>query len=306
MSLLTINDILEELHEENNRLLNELLFAHKCITKSLEFKEFIDLFAKQFIDKMNPNVKKRYEELSHGFYQLFDQKWANISDESPNESKTVTVNKYKTSDQSIEPDIDYHTTNEDNVTDEEVYINEEETVELDVSQASKTKNMPKHICDQCGSSYEFQEVFELHIEYCCPERQSVSSESRPEYNWCDIKEEKEKEMISGQLIRENMATLLKCNIYEGNYDEESLAEEVLVEESVTEEPAISTEISSHKPMTRSSAKAVSGQQPTQSSNGFNPSSKPTVKQKSKPNSRGKTKEIDICLQTTTHVLIAFE
>ena len=300
MSLLTINDILEELHEENNRLLNELLFAHKCVLKSLEFKEFIDLFAKQFIDKMNPNVKKRYEELSHGFYQLFDQKWANISDESPNESKTVTVTMSNTSDYPIERHNYYHTTNEDSVNDEEVCISEEETVELDVSQALRTNNRPKHICDQCGSSYEFQEVFELHIEYCCPERQSVSSESRPEYNWCDIKEEKEKEMISGQLIPINMVTLRKCNY------EFSDCEEVLLEEPVTEEPAVRTENSSHKPMTRSSAKAVSEQQSPQSSNGFNPSSKPTVKQKSKPNSRGKTKEIDICLQTTTHVLIAFE
>ena len=256
MSLLTINDILEELHEENNRLLNELLFAHKCVLKSLEFKEFIDLFAKQFIDKMNPNVKKRYEELSHGFYQLFDQKWANISDESPNESKTVTVTMSNTSDYPIERHNYYHTTNEDSVNDEEVCISEEETVELDVSQALRTNNRPKHICDQCGSSYEFQEVFELHIEYCCPERQSVSSESRPEYNWCDIKEEKEKEMISGQLIPINMVTLRKCNY------EFSDCEEVLLEEPVTEEPAVRTENSSHKPMTRSSAKAVSGQQPT--------------------------------------------
>ena len=283
MSSLNVNDILDELLDENRRILNELLFAHKCITKSLEFKEYIDSIAKEFVDYLKPDLKKKYEELSRGLNRLIDQKWANISDESLNESKTVTVTKSKTCDHPIERDNDYHTTNED--PDEEVYINVE-AVELEIIRVSKTKNRPKHICAQCGSSYDFKEVFDLHIQYCRLELQSLSSESNPEYNWSDIEEEAdEKEMISEELVTENMMILDKCNNYEVSDNEESLAEEHLVEESVTDESSVRTENLSTKPMTRIEAKAVG----EQSSDDFNLTSKPSARKKSKLNSRGKKK-----------------
>ena len=285
MSSLTVNDILEELLDENNRILNELLFAHKCIIKSLEFKEFIDSIDKEFVDQLNPKLKRKYEELSRGFNHLIDQKWANISDNSPNESKTVIMTMSKTNDHPIERDSDYRTTNENNFIDEEVYINEE-SLELEIIRVSKTKNKPKHICDQCGSSYEFQEVFDLHIQYCRLELQSVSTESQSEYNWCDIEEEEgEIEMISEKLIHENMATLYKCNNYEGDDHEEPLAEEVIVEEPVTEMPSVRTKNFSHNPMTTSSAKAVSEQQLSHTSDDFNLSSKLSARKKSKTTSR---------------------
>ena len=283
MSSLTVNDILEELLDENNRILNELLFAHKCVLKSLEFKEFINSITEQFVDYLRPDVRKKYEELSHGLKVLIDRKWTNFSDELPNVSKTVTVTKSGTSDHPIELDNDYHTTNEDNVTDEEEYISEE-SVELDVITASKTRNI-KHICNRCGSSYEFHEVFELHIQYCRPERQSISSESRPEYHWSDIEDEEEaeeeKKMVSGKLV-----TLDKCKENQVSDNEETLAEEHLVEESVTDKPSVRTEIISHKRMTRSSYKVVSRQQ---SSYGLNRSSKLTPMRMSKPNSKGNKK-----------------
>ena len=287
MSSLKVNDILEELLDENNRILNQLLFAHRVIIKSLQFKVFIDSIAKEFVHQLKPEIKEKYEELSLGLNLLIHQKCANISgDESPNESKTVNVIKSVTSDQSIETDSDYHTIND--ASDEEEYISEEESAkELDGSKASEKKNnKPKHICDQCGSSYDFQEVFELHILYCRPESQSVSTESQPEYNCSDIEEEEgEKEMVSGELVTENTVTLDKCYNYEVSDNEESLAEEHLVEESVTDKLSVRTENFSHKPMTRSRTKAVSGQQ----SSDFNLSSKPNTKQKSKPNSRTKKK-----------------
>ena len=93
MSSLNVNDILEELLDENRRILNELLFAHNYVIKSLEFKEFIDSNVKEFVDNLKPDVKKKYEELSRELNRLIDQKWANISDESPNESKIVTMTK---------------------------------------------------------------------------------------------------------------------------------------------------------------------------------------------------------------------
>ena len=182
MSSLTVNDILDELLDENNRILNQLLFAHKVVVKSLQFKVFIDSIAKEFVHHLQPNVKENYEKLSLELNLLIDQKCANISEESSDETKSVNVIKSTTSDQSIETDSDYHIIND--ASDEEEYISEEESAkELDGSKASEKKNnKPKHICDQCGSSYDFQEVFELHILYCRPESQSVSTESQPEYN----------------------------------------------------------------------------------------------------------------------------
>ena len=284
MSSLTVNDILEELLDENRRLLNELLFAHKVIIKSLQFKVFIDSIAKEFVYPLQPDVKDEYEELSLGLNLLIHQKWANIPEESSNESKTVNVIKSVTSDQSIETDSDYHTIND--LSDEEVYISDEEVVEINVSKASKTKNNRlKQICNRCGSSFKFSEVFELHIQYCRTETQSIRPESKPEYNLSDIEKEEEKDMISKELVTKNMVTFDKCKIKEESDNEERLAEEHLVEDSVTDKPSARAENLSHKLMTRTTAKAVGGQQPS----GFNLSSKPSAKQKSKPNLRGKKK-----------------
>ena len=36
--LVVVRDIIEELSEENDRLLNELKFAHKCLDKLIELK----------------------------------------------------------------------------------------------------------------------------------------------------------------------------------------------------------------------------------------------------------------------------
>ena len=285
MSSLVANDILDELLDENNRILNELLFANNYVIKSLEFKELVDSIAKQFVGYLNPNVKKKYEELSRGLNRLIDQKWANISDESLNGPKIVNVTKLETSDHPIEPNSNCHNTNRDNVTDEEAYISEEELVkELNDSIAETRNNRPKHICNRCGNTYDFHEMLELHVLFCGPEPQSVSSESQPEYNSNDIEEEKEKEMVSEELVCENIVTIDNQNNYQGSGNREAL-----VEEPMTDKLSVTTENISHKPMTRSSAKALSGQQQTQSSGGLNLSSKPSAKQKSKPNSRGKKK-----------------
>ena len=166
MSSLTVNDILDELLDENNRILNELLFAHKVVVKSLEFKEFIDSIAEEFFYHLNPDVKKKFEEWSLGLNQMKDQKWAKISDHSPNESKT--------SDQPIEPD---YTANEDNDSYEEEYIIKDETVEeLDVNEASEANNdWPKYMCDRCANTYDFPEVLDFHVKYCRSDRMLLSS-----------------------------------------------------------------------------------------------------------------------------------
>ena len=157
--------------------------------------------------------------------------------------------------------------------------------DLDIIPASETKNYRmKYFCNRCGNTYDFPEELELHFQDCLPERQSVSSESQPEYNLSNIEEEKEKEIVP-----ENVVTRDKCDNNEESHAEEPLEKEHLVEQLVTDKPSVRTENISHKPMTRSSAKAVSGQQPTHPSSGFNVSSNPSANQKSKPKSRAKTK-----------------
>ena len=202
MSSPTVNDILDELFDENRRILNELMFANKVVIKSLEFKDFIDSIAKEFVDHLKPDVKMKYEKLSLGLNRLIDQKRTNVSDESPNE--------WKTSDQPIKPDGDYHTTNEDNVTDEEV---------------------------------------------------------------------DEEQMISGDSLLENTVHL-NPNNYEGSNDEEAIAEKAVIEKL-----SVRTENISLKPMTTSSAKAVTGQQLSHTSDGSKLSSKPSARKKIKTTSR---------------------
>ena len=262
MSSLTVNDILEELLNENNRILNELLFAHKCITKSLEFKEFIDSIDKEFIDQLNPNLKKRYEELSRGFNLLIDQKWANISDNSPNESKTMTMSK--TSDYTIERDSDYHTTNEDNVTEEEEYINEE-SLELEMIRV-RTENFSHNPMTTSSVGEQKSSEADCH---------TINEDN------VNDKEADEEQMISEDSLLENTVTLNNHNNYEGSIDQEALAEEPVIEKL-----SVRTKNISLKPMTTSSVEAVGEQQ---SSDDFNLWSKPSAKQKSKPKSRRKKK-----------------
>ena len=45
---IVVNDVLEELNEENKRLLEELLFADKCLKVLIEFKGFVELNSNQF------------------------------------------------------------------------------------------------------------------------------------------------------------------------------------------------------------------------------------------------------------------
>ena len=49
MAYININDIFNDLKEENKRLLNQLLFADKCLKCLTEFKSFVDLV----INKIN-------------------------------------------------------------------------------------------------------------------------------------------------------------------------------------------------------------------------------------------------------------
>ena len=71
---IVVNDVLEELNEENKRLLEELLFANKCLKVLNEFKNFVELNSNQFKLILDENNKQFYEELSENVKQVLDQK----------------------------------------------------------------------------------------------------------------------------------------------------------------------------------------------------------------------------------------
>ena len=79
------NDVFEELREDNNRLLNELIFAEKCLKKFNDFKVFID----SILDKISIdlNDKQKYEELKNNIDNSLSQRSVLSSLKSENETE---------------------------------------------------------------------------------------------------------------------------------------------------------------------------------------------------------------------------
>ena len=70
MSLILVNDIFQELSEENNRLLNELTFADKCLKIFIEFKSFVDFISIKFKHNLETNESQKYDKLSEKLSQV--------------------------------------------------------------------------------------------------------------------------------------------------------------------------------------------------------------------------------------------
>ena len=62
MAYIKINDIFNDLKEENKRLLNELLFADKCLKCLTEFKSFVDLVINKINNYLEENDILKYRE----------------------------------------------------------------------------------------------------------------------------------------------------------------------------------------------------------------------------------------------------
>ena len=69
-TVIDINDVLEELSEENNRLLNELLFANKCLKMFIQFKTFVDFISNKFKLNLETNELEKYEEFNEDINQI--------------------------------------------------------------------------------------------------------------------------------------------------------------------------------------------------------------------------------------------
>ena len=70
---IAINDVLEELNEENRRLLYELLLAEKCLKLFAEFKTLVELNFHQYKDNLQLDVKQNYEQLVVKLDQIADK-----------------------------------------------------------------------------------------------------------------------------------------------------------------------------------------------------------------------------------------
>ena len=69
-----INDIFHELFDENERLLNELMFANKCLNVLITFKTFVDFISNKIKSNLDSNESKKFEKLSEEVKQVLTQK----------------------------------------------------------------------------------------------------------------------------------------------------------------------------------------------------------------------------------------
>ena len=99
MSSILINDIFEELSEENKRLLNELMFANKCLNVLIRFKTFIDFIFNKIETNLDSNNCQKFKELRKEVEDIFEEKEKitnqNIKEE--NQSKQTLPLKSTTS-----------------------------------------------------------------------------------------------------------------------------------------------------------------------------------------------------------------
>ena len=64
MSSILVTDILQDLKEENKRLLNELLYAKQCLKVLIEFKINFDFYSNKFKQSLEINEWKKFEKLN--------------------------------------------------------------------------------------------------------------------------------------------------------------------------------------------------------------------------------------------------
>ena len=70
MSSILVTDILQELKEENERLLNELLYAKQCLKVLIEFKINFDFYSNKFKQSLEINEWKKFEKLNEEIIRI--------------------------------------------------------------------------------------------------------------------------------------------------------------------------------------------------------------------------------------------
>ncbi len=77
MFSIKVNDIFDELIEENKRLLNELLFANKCLNVFIDFKTKLNVIFDDLRLKLNSNEIKLFEDLDNKYKEVLNEKQLN-------------------------------------------------------------------------------------------------------------------------------------------------------------------------------------------------------------------------------------
>ena len=124
MFSVSVNDLVEELYEENNRLLNELLLTEKCFELLSETKDIIEFNFVKYENNIDSNNLQKYKELINKINDIIELKNCKID-----------VKEEEFDDNDVEFDID------DDVeqTEEEYHDNnvvEDEDVEQTVEESS--------------------------------------------------------------------------------------------------------------------------------------------------------------------------
>ena len=70
MSSILATDILQDLKEENKRLLNELLYAKQCLKVLIEFKINFDFYSNKFKQSLEINEWKKFEKLNEEIIRI--------------------------------------------------------------------------------------------------------------------------------------------------------------------------------------------------------------------------------------------
>jgi hypothetical protein len=94
-SKILINDLLEELTQENNRLFNQLLFAKKFIKLFENYRNFLNQLLIDYKCDQNNENKLKFNELENEFKTIFN-----------NNSEEIDPNFGFNCGQSFESDID--------------------------------------------------------------------------------------------------------------------------------------------------------------------------------------------------------
>ena len=71
--VITVNDVLEELNDENKRLETELMFANKCFKLLVEFKVNFDLHSNKIKAVLVPEEWQEFEQLGHRIQRAFSE-----------------------------------------------------------------------------------------------------------------------------------------------------------------------------------------------------------------------------------------
>ena len=99
MSDIKINDILEDLCEENKRLLNELMFANKCLKILINYKTFIDFISNKIKTNLDANESQKIEKLNKDIEEVLKERNQLIRRKQITRNENLSPNTIRSEDE---------------------------------------------------------------------------------------------------------------------------------------------------------------------------------------------------------------